>query len=312
MVRAKIIGTGKYVPLNLVTNEDMEKIFGNPVDPSLEAKLGIKQRFIMGDDESSVDLATNAGIVAIKDTGLKPEQIDLIIVATDTPEYISPAISSVVQGRLMAKNAGTFDMNASCAGFVSALDIASRAIMTGGYNNVLLIGVYNMTKLVDRIDANIFPIFADGAGAVVLTATEEESGFLASKLIVDGAQYDLLSIHARSKEYSLTKERTDRTVRLWPSLITQTLEKVNLHINDVDHFFFTQINKWVIEEVLNVLELPMEKTTCIMDKYGYTGSACIPMALDVAIRENKIKKGDTIVFVASGVGFNIACAVFKW
>lgn len=329
MIRAKIAGTGIYVPPNMITNAEIEKIFGQQLKPSIENKLGIKQRYITGDDESAADLATNAGVEAIKDADIRPEDIDLVIVATDTPEYISPATSSVVQGRLHAINAGTFDMNASCAGFVSGLDVASRLIMTGGYKRILLIGVYNMTKFVDKSDPNVFPIFADGAGAVVLTETDTdgEKGFLASKLIADGTQYDLLGIYGGGTKNPMTKERIDkkehllqflkplppdRNIKLWPPLIKETLEKVDLNIKDIDHVFFTQINKWVIEEVMEIMQLPMEKTTCIMDKYGYTGSACIPMALDTALKGKKINEGDVIVFIASGVGFNVACSVFKW
>ena len=327
MIRASIIGTGRYVPQNLITNEDMEKLLGQPLKPSLEGKLGIKQRYITGDDESTVDLATNAALKAIENAKINVEDIDLVIVATDTPEYISPASSAVVQGRLKAINAGAFDIHASCAGFVSALDVASRMIMTGGYKKILLIGVYNMTKFIDKTDINVFPIFADGAGAVILSATEEDRGFLCSKIIADGTQYDLLGIYAGGTKYPITKERLenkehllqflkplppDRNVKLWPPLIKETLAKVGLEIKDIDHILFTQINKWVIDEVMPILGLPMEKTTCIMDRYGYTGSGCIPMALDVAIEEGKIKKGDTVVMVASGVGFSVASAVFKW
>ena len=327
MLNVKIIGTGRYVPNNLVTNKDLEEYFGKTLKPSLESKLGIKQRYVTGDDESSVDLATNASLKAIEDAKINPEELDLIIVATDTPEYISPATSSVVQGRLKATNAGTFDINASCSGFVSALDVASRMIMTGGYEKVLVIGVYNMTKFVDKSDIAVYPIFADGAGAVILEATKKGEGFLASKLIADGTQYDLLGIYAGGTKNPITKERIDnkehmlqflkplppdRNIKLWPPLIHDTLEKANLRLEDVDHFFFTQINKWVIEEVMKELDLPMEKTTTIMERYGYTGSACVPMALDVALEEGKVKRGDTVVFVASGVGFAVSCVAFKY
>lgn len=327
MFKAKIAGSGLYVPKNLITNADMEKLLVQPLKPSLEGKLGIKQRFITGDDESSVDLATHAGQKAIDDAGLTPEDIDLIIVTTDTPEYISPATSSVVQGRLKAVNAGTFDINASCSGFVSGLDVASRMVMSGGYNNILLIGVYNMTKFVDKTDVNVFPIFADGAGAVVISKTDEDRGFVDSKLIADGTQYDLLGIYAGGTKHPINQQRLDnkehllqflkplppdRNIKLWPPMIKDLLEANGLKIQDIDHIFFTQINKWVIEEVMQILELPMEKTTCIMGEYGYTGSACIPMALDIALKEGKVRQGDNIVFIASGVGFAVAAALYKW
>jgi len=325
MLNSKIISSGRYVPKNLITNKDMEEILGTTLKPSLESKLGIKQRYITDENESSADLATNAALDALEKGNVDPKTLDLVIVATDTPEYISPATSSIVQGRIKAVNAGTFDINASCSGFVTAMDVASRMIMTGGYKRVLVVGVYNMTKFVDKKDPGVFPIFADGGGAIILEASEEE-GFLSSELIADGTQWDLLGIYAGGTKKPITKERIenkehllqflkplppDRNVKLWPPLIEKTLNKVDLNISDVDHFFFTQINKWVIEEVMKVLELPMDKTTCIMDRYGYTGSACIPMALDVALEEGRVKKGDKVAFVASGVGFNVACAIFK-
>lgn len=326
MLNAKIIGTGRYAPDNLVTNKDLEKKYGKPLKSSLESKLGIKQRYITGDDESSADLATKAAENAIEDSGIDPKELDLIIVASDTPEYISPATSSVVQGRLKAVNAGTFDINASCAGFVTALDVASRMIITGGYKKILVIGVYNMTKFIDMTDIAVSPIFADGGGAVILEGTEEDGGFIASELIADGTQYDLLGIYAGGTKKPITKERIDkkehmlqflqplppdRNIKLWPPMIKDLLAKAGLEIKDVDHLLFTQINKWVIEEVMNTLDLPMEMTTCIMGEYGYTGSACIPMALDVAMKEGRVKAGDTVVMVASGVGFTVAATVFK-
>lgn len=328
MLRAKIVGTGRYVPDNLITNETMEEMLGEPLKPSIEQKLGIKERYITSDQESSVDLGEHAANRAIEDAGITPEDIDLIIVATDTPEYISPATSSVLQGRIKAVNAGTFDLNASCSGFVAGMDVASRMIMTGGYKYILLVGVYNMTKFVDKTNPDVFPIFADGGGAIVLEAVEEsqEDGFLASKLIADGTQYDLLGIYAGGTKHPMTKERLnnkehqltflkklppDRNIKLWPPLIKDVLMQVDMDYEDIDHIFLTQINKWVIEEVMKELDLPMSKTTCIMDRYGYTGSACIPMALDVAREEGRVKEGDIVVFVASGVGFNVAATVFR-
>ena len=327
MRRAKIAGTGLYVPPTLITNEQLAAMMGKPVPETIETKLGIKQRYITGDELSSADLGTEAARKAIADAGIRPEDIDLVIVATDTPEYISPATAAVVQGRLGAVNAGTFDLNASCAGFVTALDVGSRMI---GYDNhvntILVCGVYNMTKFVDWSNERTAPIFADGGGAVVLQANEGERGFLSSKLYADGTQYDFLGIYAGGAKKPVTKEiiennehlltflkplPPDRNIKLWPEIIPQALERAGLTVKDVDHFFLTQINRWVIEEVMKILNQPMEKATCIMDKYGYTGSACIPMALDDARKAGRVKDGDVIVMVGSGVGLSVACGVFR-
>lgn len=328
MRRARIIGTGFYVPPTLVTNARLGEIMGKPVPDNIETKLGIKQRYITGDGLSSADLGFEAGKAAIADAGLTPADIDLVIVATDTPEYLSPPSASVVQGRLGAVNAGTFDLNSSCAGFTTALDAAARMIgYDTAYTNILVCGVYNMTKFVDWSNEKTAPIFADGGGAVVLRAAEGDVGYLAAKLYADGTQYDFLGIYVGGTKLPATVERIankehlltflkplppDRNIQLWPGLVAQVMAKAGLTVADIDHIIFTQINRWVIEEVMKILGLPMAKTTCIMDRYGYTGSACIPMALDHAVKAGAIKAGDIVVMVGSGVGLAVAATVFRW
>lgn len=328
MNRAKIVGSGFYVPPTCITNEELSVIMGKPVPDSIAAKLGIKQRYITGPSLSSGDLGYEAAKAAIEDAGLAPEDIDLVIVTTDTPEYISPPTASVVQGRLGARNAGTFDVNASCAGFATSLDMASRMIgYDGQYRNILVCGVYNMTKFVDWTNERVAPIFADGGGAVVLQAsTEGQSGFLSSKLYADGTQYDFLGIYGGGTKHPPTKEMLaekrhlltflkplppDRNIQLWPAIVTETMSRAGLKVEDIDHIFFTQINRWVIEEVMGKLGLPLEKTTFIMDRYGYTGSACLPMALDDARKGGRVKQGDVVVFVGSGVGLAVGAAAFR-
>lgn len=328
MRRARIVGTGFYVPPTLITNDQLGEMMGKPVPNSIEEKLGIKQRYITGDNLSSADLGYEAGKAAIADAGLKPEDIDLVIVTTDTPEYLSPPTASVVQGRLGAVNAGTFDLNSSCAGFTTSLDAAARMIgYDTAYTNILVCGVYNMTKYVDWSNERTAPIFADGGGAVVLQAAEGERGYLSAQLFADGTQYDYLGIYVGGTKLPATVERVankehlltflkplppDRNIQLWPQLVPQALAKAGLTVADIDHIIFTQINRWVIEEVMKILGLPMAKTTCIMDKYGYTGSACIPMALNHAVKTGSVKAGDVVVMVGSGVGLAVAVAVFRW
>ena len=329
MRRARIVSTGIYVPPQRITNEELAVIMGKPVPDSIEQKLGIKQRFVTGPELSSADLGYGAAKAAIENAGLKPEDIDLVIVTTDTPEYISPPTASVVQGRLGAIHAGTFDLNSSCAGFPSAIDVAARMIgYDNQYNNILVCGVYNMTKYVDWTNERVAPIFADGGGAVVLQATETgNSGFLSSKLYADGTQYDFLGIYVGGTKHPVTEELLkekkqlltflkplppDRNIQLWPELVAETMERAGMTVRDIDHILFTQINRWVIEEVMGILGLPLVKTTFIMDKYGYTVSACLPMALDDALKNNRIKTGDIVVLVGSGVGLAVATAAFRW
>lgn len=328
MRRAKIVGSGFYVPPTCISNEELSVRMGKPVPDSIENKLGIKQRYVTGPDLSSGDLGYEAAKAAIADAGLAAADIDLVIITTDTPEYISPPTASVVQGRLGAFNAGTFDINASCAGFATSLDMAARMIgYDEQYQNILVCGVYNMTKFVDWTNERVAPIFADGGGAVVLQAADDkETGFLSSKLYADGTQYDFLGIYGGAAKHPATKELLeekkhlltflkplppDRNIKLWPEIVAETMRRANLEVKDIDHIFFTQINRWVIEEVMAILELPLTKTTFIMDRYGYTGSACLPMALDHARKSGRVKQGDVVVFVGSGVGLAVAAAAFR-
>jgi len=328
MYHAQITGTGLYAPACIETNADLNKFYGAPIKDTIENKIGILQRHITGDSESTADLATRAGEKAIADAGIKSEDLGLVVVATDTPEYISPPTACVVQGRLKAVNAGAYDINGACSGFVSALDAMCRIVMSGGHRHVLLIGAYNMTKFVDRSMAALVPLFGDGAGAVVISQTEEERGLVGSKLYADGTQYDFMGIYAGGAKYPLNEERiakkeymlqslkplpADRNIKLWPPIITELAEKHGLKTKEIDFIICTQINRSIIETVLPMLDIPMERTICIMGEYGYTGSACIPMALDTARKTlGKPKKGDNVVFIASGVGLAVASVLFKW
>lgn len=326
MANAKIVGTGRFSPSIHLTNEELAERLGQPLKDSLEARIGIKARYICSDDESSADLGEGAALKALADAKMKPEELDLIIVATDTPEYLSPSTAAVIQGRIGAKNAGVFDLNSSCSGFTTAVDAALAMISRGDYKNIMVIGVYAMTKYIDKNDAGLTPIFADGAGAIILSQTEEDCGFLASQLIADGTQYDFMGIYAGGTKNPMTVERVqkgehrlvtlkplpgDRNVKLWPPLVEKVMKKAGMTLNDVDHFFFTQINKSVIEQVMELINQPMDKATCIMGEYGYTGSACIPMALDVAREKGVVKSGDVIIMTASGVGFAVASVAFR-
>jgi len=328
MFHAQITGTGLYSPERIETNDDLNKLYGTPIKSSFDNKIGIHQRHITGDSESTADMAAKAGEKAIADAGIHPEDLGLVVVATDTPEYISPPTACVVQGRLKAVNAGAYDINGACSGFVAALDAMCRIVISGGHKHILLVGAYNMTKFVDRSDASLVPLFGDGAGAVVISQTEEDRGFVGSKLFADGTQYDFMGIYAGGAKNPLTPERiaarehllqslkplpADRNVKLWPPIITELVERYGLKTTDIDFIICTQINKWIIDTVMPMIGLPMERTICIMGEYGYTGSACIAMALDTARKTlDKPKKGDNVVFIASGVGLAVAATLFKW
>ena len=326
---ANIVGTGIYVPEKIVTNDDLSRILGEDINEFVTQVLGIQERHVCAEDESTADLATNAGRRALEATQLDASELDLIILATDTPEQLSPATSVVVQHRLGAVNAGTFDVNCACAGFVTALDTASKFIIADdAYRNVLVIGAYAISKFLDLHDKKTATIFADGAGAVVLRAAEDRPGYLAGKLHADGSFYDHMGIYAGGTHLPITKEVLDEgkwtKVRFakkypaevntegWPAIINQVLAKSRLTLGDVKLFLFTQVNLSTIKEVMSKLDLPMERTHTIMQKWGYTGSACIPMVLHDAVQAGKLNRGDNVIMCASGGGLNMACVAFRW
>ena len=329
MTYARIIGTGSYVPEKVLTNDDLSRMLGENVNDFVSQVIGIEERHICGEDESTADLATQAATRALAAANVSPADLDLIILATDTPEHLSPATSVIVQHRLGAKSAGTFDVNCACAGFVTALDTAAKYIIADqAYRKVLVIGAYAMSKYVDWKDKKTATIFADGAGAVVLQAGDEGPGFLASKLVADGSFSDFMGIYAGGTRMPITEEilRAGRWTRVrfaqryppevniegWPKIIGEVLAKCNLGVADTDLFLFTQVNLSTIKEVMRILEAPMERTHTVMQKWGYTGSACIPMVLDDAVRAGKLRPGDNLVMCASGGGLNMACVAFRW
>ena len=329
MTYARIVGTGSYVPEKVLTNDDLSRMLGEDINEFVSTVIGINERHVCAVDESTADLAEAASLKALEAAGITPEQLDLIILATDTPEHLSPATSVVVQHRIGAKNAGTFDINCACSGFVTALDTASKFIIADPeYRNILVIGAYAMSKYLDWNDKKTATIFADGAGAVVLQARQEGPGLLASKLVADGTFSNYMGIYAGGTRMPLTdtvlcEGRWNRVrfaqryppevnIEGWPRIIREVLVKSNLTLEDFALFLFTQVNLSTIKEVMSVLELPMERTHTVMQKWGYTGSACIPMALDDAVRAGKVKSGDNLIMCASGGGLNMACVAFRW
>ena len=329
MAFENIISTGIYVPEKIVTNDDLSRILGEDINEFVTQVLGIHERHVCADNESTADLATNASRAALEAARIDASELDLIILATDTPEQLSPATSVVVQHRLSAINAGTFDINSACAGFVTALDTASKFIIAdSSYRNVLVVGAYAISKYIDWHDKKTATIFADGAGALVLRANNDRPGFLAGKLYADGSFHDHMGIYAGGTHLPITNEVIDEgkwtKVRFakkypaevntegWPAIIGQVLDKARLKLDDVKLFLFTQVNLKTIKEVMAKLELPMERTHTIMEKWGYTGSACIPMVLHDAVSAGKLKRGDNVIMCASGGGLNMASVAFRW
>lgn len=329
MRNAVIASSSMYAPERVLTNQYFNELLNEDVDTWLVQNLTIRERRWATSDQSTADLVMQAAESALRSAAISPEQLDLIIVATDTPEYISPSTASVVQHRLKAKNAGSFDLNTACAGFVTALDVAAKYIRADEqYQHILVVGAYTMSKYLDLHDKKTVTLFADGAGAVVLSAEENSSrGFLASELLTEGQYHDWMGIYAGGTHQPITQEVVERKDHLlkfvkkfpkelnpeiWSRMILNTCERLNIMPNDVAQYFFTQININSIWETLDRLGVSREKTHTIMDRFGYTGSACIPMAFHDAIEKEKIKRGDLVMFVSSGGGLAFASAAFRY
>ncbi len=329
MREAVITGTGMYVPERVVTNAELSERLGEDIDDFVSNVLGIRERRVCAPDESTADLAERAARRALESAGLEADDIDLLIVSTDTPEHISPATSSVVHGRLGMKRAGTFDVNAACAGFVTALDIAWKYLRSDErYRRILVVAAYAMTKFVDVTDKKTSTIFADGAGAVVVEAAPRP-GVLASELHADGAYAMGLGVFAGGTAEPIAEAHLrgeNRRNRLqfvdkypasvneegWPRLVKSVLARVDASEEQVDLWLWTQVNRSTIEVVMERLGQPMTRAHTVMHKWGYTGSACIPMALDDAVRAGRLSAGDLIVMTGSGAGLAMGSAAVRW
>lgn len=328
MRNAIIAGSGVYVPERIVPNQYFNELLGEDVDTWLRDNLTIVERRWCAENESTVDLCEKAANIALAGSNSSPSEIDLIIVATDTPEYISPSTASVLQYRIGASKAGTFDINTACAGFVTALNTASYFIKASNqYKKVLVVGAYAMSKYLDLYDKKTVTLFADGAGAVVLEARESENeGFLYGKMFSDGQYHDWMGIYAGGTKQPLSQEVLNNKDHLlkfvrkfpkeinaqtWSRMINEACSELGITPNDVNSYIFTQININSIWETLDILGVDRERTHTVMSKCGYTGSACIPMAFDDAIIKGKIKKGDLVMFVGSGGGLAFALSAFR-
>jgi 3-oxoacyl-[acyl-carrier-protein] synthase-3 len=328
MRRAKITGIGAFAPEKIVPNSFFNEVLGEDVDTWLRDNLTIRERRWCTENESTADLCEKAALAAIADAGISAKDIDLIIIATDTPEFVSPSTSSVVQHRIGAIKAGTFDINTACAGFVTALNTGSKFIAgDDAYQNILVIGAYAMSKFLDLHDKKTVTLFADGAGAVVLSPVTDGSGFLNGELFSDGQYNEWMGIYAGGTKFPITREVVDNKDHLlkfvkkfpkelnpeiWTKMVVKACEKEGITPADVKRYFFTQININSIWQTLDNLGESREKGEVIMSTFGYTGSACIPMALDQAYKAGRIKRGDYMMFVGSGGGLAFASALVKF
>lgn len=325
----QIIATGSYVPERIVTNAEVDAMLGDNTSDWLLANVGIRERRWMSPEQVTSDLIVQASQKALERAGITAADLDLIIVSTDTPDYLSPSTSVVVQHKLGAEKAGCYDINSACAGWVTALDQGARYLLTEPtFKYILVTGGYGMSRYLDLSDKKTANLFADGAGAVIL-GTGSESGFLGSNLLAVGSFHDALGIYSGGTFRPVTQENFSNfgspkvefvkkfpktfNTEYWPKLMQGALDKAGLSFDDIDHYYFTQLNLRTIEFMMELLKQPISKTHWIMDKWGYTGSPCVVMALDDAIAQGKgPKAGEKILFCASGGGITMAASVWQW
>lgn len=326
--RVSIVATGIHVPEREVTNPALRARIPAEHHADLDrfAEVsGIRTRFHAPDDWATSDLAVAACRDALGRARVAPEEVDLIVLGTDTPDHLTPATSVVVAHQLGARRAGTFDVGCACASFPTAIAAAAGIMETSaGIDTVLVAGAYLMQRLADPADPMTF-FYGDGAGAVVLKRSEA-AGVLAASFRADGSYAPRWSIASGGTREPATVEsvRAGRTrVRLtdrypssvneegWPVLVREVTDRAGIGVRDVDLFVFTQVRRNTIERVMTRLEQPMEKTHMVMDRWGYTGSACIPMALHDAVERGRVRADDLVVLVGSGVGYNQAAVAIR-
>ena len=328
---SSIIGTGSYMPARIMTNDDLSKIVDTN-DEWITSRTGIKERRIAADDEATSDMAAEAARRAMADAGVKPEDIQLIIVATVTPDMFFPSTACFVQKKIGAANAVCFDVSAACSGFLYALQVARHFINTGNRTTALVIGAEKLSSLVNWQDRNTCVLFGDGAGAVVIRRADEDDKnaqgrVLSTVMGSDGNLTDLLKVPGGASACPITpeiiasrpntihmegRETFKHAVTRMLEASQQALEIAGLTAADVSLVIPHQANARIISAIAERLNLPNDKVFMNLDKYGNTSAATIPVALDEARRAGRIHKGDVVLLVAFGGGFTWASSVVRW
>lgn len=318
MIYSKIIGTGSYLPEKILTNYDMEKMVDTTHDWIVE-RTGIQQRHMAEDNENAVTMAEHASRKALDAAGLTPSDIDLIIVSSTTPHMVFPSTACLLQEKFGIAGCAAFDLNASaCAGFMYAFAIADQFIKSGSVKNALVVGSEVMSRVVDWNDRSTCVLFGDGAGAVVLGASQEP-GVLSTHLHADGTHKDVLYLplgHSKSPNLESVKMMGNSlfklAVNILGDLFDETLSANNLDKSNVDWLVPHQANVRIIQAMAKKLNLPMDRVTITLDKQGNTSSASIPLALDEAIRDGRIQRGQLLMMEGFGGGLAWGSALVRY
>ncbi|MBI4686923.1 MAG: ketoacyl-ACP synthase III [Nitrospirae bacterium] len=325
-LKSRITATGSYTPRKVLSNSDLEKIVDTSDEWIIE-RTGIKERRIAKDTEAASDLGVEASRAALEHAGIKPKDIDLIIVATITGDMPMPSTASLLQNKLGAKKAAAFDINAACSGFVYGLSIADGFIKTGNFKKILLVGAEVLSRFTNWQDRTTCVLFGDGAGAVVIEPTTEDRGVLSIHIHSDGSLWDLLNIpgggsrHPASEKTLMEKMHCIRmkgnetfkvAVRTLETLVVDTLKENKIKPSQLNLLIPHQANLRIIQAVAKRLHMPMDKVFVNLDKYGNTSGASIPIALDEALRTERIRNGDYVLLEAFGSGLTWGSALIKW
>ena len=325
-VRAAITGTGSYVPERILTNLDLEKMVDTS-DEWIFTRSGIRERRIAADGEAASDLGAKAAVKALDDAGVHPDEVSLIITATMTADHCFPSTAALIQDKIGARNAGGFDLQAACAGFVYALSMGAGLVEADPTQTVLLVGTDVFSRFLDWTDRRSCILFGDGGGAAVLRASSNGNGVLVSEFGVDGSGADLMKLPAGGSAMPASEQTVkDRmhyvalhgrelfkfAVTTMVNLVGSTLDRGGMTMDDIKLIVPHQVNIRILQAAAERLGVPMDKMYCNIDRYGNTAAASVPIALDEAVRGGAIARGDTIIFVAFGGGLSWSSAIMQW
>ena len=321
-----ILGFGKYVPERIMTNADWEKLVDTS-DEWITTRTGIKERRYAGENEGTSDLGVGAAKKALDDANMKAEDVDLIILATCTPDYRAQNCSSLIQSKLGAINAAAFDLEAACSGFIYSLTVGKAMLQAGMYKNILVIAAESISRIIDMKDRNTGILFGDGAAAAVLGEVEEGYGIISSYLGTEGVTDGTLRIKAGGTRYPMTQERFDNrehfiemngtdvfkfAVRALPHATKEAAKQGDIDLKDIDIVFPHQANLRIIKSAAKKLGIPYEKVYINLEKYGNTSAASIGIAMAEAIEEGRLKKGDLIALTGFGAGLTYGSLIMRW
>lgn len=325
MAHATIIGTGSYSPDNIMTNDDMAKLVDTS-DQWITSRTGIRERRI-STGETTADLAYKAATVALEKAHMDAADLDLIILATVTPDTFMPSVACIVQDRLKATKAAAFDLTAACSGFVYGISVATAFIESGMHRNILVIGAETLSKTIDWSDRSTCVLFGDGAGAVVLAASEEKRGIISVKLTSDGSKHNILKLPALPLTNPYVKgegtnfrpyismdgqEVFKYAVRSVTDLIKAMILNSDIKAEDIKYIVAHQANLRILEQVAKSSDIPMEKFYINLDRYGNTSAATIGIALDEMVQKNMLQAGDKIILIGFGAGMTSGAVLLEW